>query len=347
MTQSAAHMLSALQTNPLNKKGNTATAPESVVRAVQEASQKVGVSFSYLMTKAATESSFNPNARAKSSSAAGLYQFIESTWLDMVKKHGAEYGLGDMASKIARTSSGKLVVTDKAAKQDILALRNDPKVSALMAAEYAGENKAILEKSLGRAATDTDLYLAHFLGAGGACKFLKAMSGDADCSAAAVLPTAASANPAIFYSKSTGEAKSLQDIYAHFAKKFEGSGVSTDIPTGNAGTAYAQADSLPAVTKTGEATAQLALAALDDVRGQINQERATSLRMAQRSTLPTARSGAISMDAALLLSSLEVPKSAEWNGNRVLAYPSVTAAAVAAGQQTAAALPGSLFRAQA
>jgi hypothetical protein len=343
MTQSATHMLSALQTNPLNKKGNSAAAPESVVRAVQEASQKVGVSFSYLMTKAATESSFNPNARAKSSSAAGLYQFIESTWLDMVKKHGADYGLGDMASKITRTSAGKLVVTDKAAKQDILALRNDPKMSALMAAEYAGENKAILEKSLGREATDTDLYLAHFLGAGGACKFLKAMSGDADCSAAAILPTAASANPAIFYSKSTGEAKSLQDIYAHFAKKFEGSGAGSDMPTGTVGTAYAQADSVPA-TKTGEATAQIALAALDDVRGQINQERATSMRMAQRSTLPAARSGAISMDTALLLSSLEVPKSAEWSGNRVLAYPSVTAGA-AASQQTS--LPGSLFRAQA
>ena len=84
-----------------------------VLNGIQQASANTGVDFSYLMAQAAKESGFNPEAKAKTSSASGLYQFVEQTWLSVVRKHGAEYGLGDMASKIKIADDGKLVVADR------------------------------------------------------------------------------------------------------------------------------------------------------------------------------------------------------------------------------------------
>lgn len=195
--------------------------PAHIYQAVSEASAKVGVSFAYLMTKASTESSFNPNAQASTSSASGLYQFIERTWLDMVDKHGAAYGLEKYANAITRRADGTPVVADRALRKEILDLRKDPEVSALMAAEYAGENKEFLEKRLNRDVTDTDLYLAHFLGAGGAARFLKAMAANPSSRAASVLPEAASANRGVFYASGSGRALSLQAVYERFENKFE------------------------------------------------------------------------------------------------------------------------------
>lgn len=195
--------------------------PANIYRAVADASQRVGVSFAYLMTKAQTESSFNPNAQAGTSSASGLYQFISSTWLDMVKKHGAEYGLGDMAAAITRRADGSLTVRDPALRREILDLRKDPQFSAYMAAEYASENREYLASKLNRDITDTDLYLAHFMGAGGATRFLQAMERNPDQRAAAVMPAAASANTNVFYSSSSGRALTLAQVYDRFDRKFE------------------------------------------------------------------------------------------------------------------------------
>jgi len=205
--------------------GNTAAkgveVPAHIYRAVADASQRVGVSFAYLMSKAETESSFNANAQAGTSSAKGLYQFIESTWLDMVKKNGAEYGLEKYANAITRRSNGSLTVADPALRREILALRKDPQLSAYMAAEYANENRQYLSARLNREVTDTDLYMAHFLGAGGAVKFLTAMDKNPNQRAAAILPTAADANHGVFYSRSSGNALSLAQVYDRFNRKFD------------------------------------------------------------------------------------------------------------------------------
>lgn len=207
-----------------NSATNGVEVPAHIYQAVADASQKVGVSFSYLMTKASTESGFDSTAQAKTSSASGLYQFISSTWLDMVKKHGADYGLGDLANAITRKSDGTLTVANPTTRQQILDLRKDPKISAYMAAEYAGENRKYLASRLNRDVTDTDLYMAHFLGAGGAVRFLKAMDQNPNQNAAAVLPDAASANKSVFYrSSGNGRALTLAQVYERFDQRFESS----------------------------------------------------------------------------------------------------------------------------
>ena len=131
----------------------------SVQTAIAAASRKTGIDFNYLLGQAQVESGMRADARAGTSSATGLYQFIEQSWLGVVKQHGAEHGLGWAADSIKQTGSGRYVVSDPAARSAILALRKDPETAALMAAEHAADNKAALETSLGRPATGTDLYM--------------------------------------------------------------------------------------------------------------------------------------------------------------------------------------------
>ncbi len=213
-------------TVPVSSLGSKAASgsgavPAPVYQAVADASARTGVSFSYLLTKASTESGFNTEAKARTSSATGLYQFIERTWLDMVDKHGADYGLEDMAEAITRRADGSLTVSDRATRQKILDLRKDAGLSAAMAAEYAAENKTYLTKRLGREVTDTDLYLAHFLGAEGAGRFLTALARNGQSSAASVVPQAAETNENVFYTRQ-GHARTLAEVYANFSRKFEG-----------------------------------------------------------------------------------------------------------------------------
>ncbi len=197
-----------------------ANIPKAVLGAIKNASAKTGVDFSYLMAQASAESSFNPKARAKTSSATGLFQFLDQTWLQMVKKYGAEHGMGDYAEKISLTKSGRAVVADAATRQEILNLRKDPEKASLMAAEMAAENGSRLEARLGRKVDAADLYMAHFLGAGGAMQFLKTLDHAPQKKADALLPEAAKANSAVFYDRAGGKARSVSDVYALLAGKF-------------------------------------------------------------------------------------------------------------------------------
>lgn len=198
-----------------------AGAAPDVINAIRTASQRTGVDFSYLVEKAAAESSFNPNATASTSSATGLYQFIEQTWLGTVKAHGADHGMADAAANIERTSTGRFVVRDPDARQAILDMRRDAKAAALMAGEFAADNKAHLESRLGGEVGSTELYFAHFMGAGGATKFLTALRQNPDQIAADIFPREAAANRGVFFDRATGAKRSLQEVYDFFDKKFE------------------------------------------------------------------------------------------------------------------------------
>lgn len=215
-----------MQTTAKSLENNTLAAlaqraAPAVVSAIKTAAQKTGVNFAYLMEQAAAESSFRPDAKAKTSSASGLYQFIESTWLGMVRDHGEKYGLSHYAEAI--DARGR--VKDPAMRREILALRNDPDVAALMAGEFAADNKRYLER-FGNRIGDigaTELYMAHFLGAGGAASFLKAHKTNPLAVAADMLPQAARANYNVFYNSKTGKPRTVAEVYDFFDKKFSAS----------------------------------------------------------------------------------------------------------------------------
>ena len=162
--------------------------------AIARASQATGVDFQYLLAQAKLESSLNPSAQASTSSAAGLYQFTQGTWLETLDRHGEAHGLGWAGSAI---EGGR--ITDPEMRSQIMAMRYDADASALMAAELASDNRADLAAILGREPDAAELYLGHFLGSAGASSFLSALAADPSQSAAAILPRAAAANRGIFY----------------------------------------------------------------------------------------------------------------------------------------------------
>ena len=186
---------------------------DQVTAAIRRASRTTGTTFDYLLNTAMRESSLDPSARAKTSSARGLYQFIESTWLSMVKEEGPKYGLAAQAAAIERGSDGQYRVRDPLARAQILKLREDPQIAAVMAGALAARNSAELSGTLGRKPTSGELYLAHFLGAGGAKSLIALQKNNPNASAAAAFPEAARANQSIFHG-ANGKPKSAADVFA-------------------------------------------------------------------------------------------------------------------------------------
>ncbi|MEY2883623.1 MAG: hypothetical protein RL490_1347 [Pseudomonadota bacterium] len=197
-----------------------------VTQTVQHAAARTGVDFSYLLAQARVESGLNPRAAARTSSARGLYQFTSGTWLETVRKHGAAHGLGWAADALQSGAAG----AGSAARATILALRDNAEAAALMAGEFARDNAHALERKLGRAAGATELYLAHFLGAGGAGKFLSALASQPGAAAASLLPAAAAANRGIFYAKD-GTPRTLAEVHDRFAAKLAAKAPVQSLPT--------------------------------------------------------------------------------------------------------------------
>lgn len=172
-------------------------AGSQVVAGIRNAAAATGVGFGVLASKAAIESGFQPNAQAATSSARGLFQFTEQTWLATVKEHGAEHDLGAEAEAITRAGS-RLTVQDPAERSRILALRDNPEISARLAAEHLKDISEALTPVLGRKPDAAELYLGHFLGTGGATAVLRTAASDPNRAASDILPAAARANPRIF-----------------------------------------------------------------------------------------------------------------------------------------------------
>jgi hypothetical protein len=192
----------------------------SVTGAIRQAAQKTGANFNYLLATARVESNLNPNAQATSSSAGGLFQFIEQTWLGTVKHAGPALGYGRYADAVTMTSSGRFEVQDPGLRQQILSLRNDPSANALMAGAFTKWNGDWLSAKLGRTPTEGELYLAHFLGAAGAGKLITTASASPQANAAAVFPRAAGANRSIFYNKQ-GEPRSVAQVYNMMVGRYD------------------------------------------------------------------------------------------------------------------------------
>ncbi|MBR0792721.1 lytic transglycosylase domain-containing protein [Bradyrhizobium manausense] len=184
-----------------------------VAGAIKQASNQTGVSFEYMLTTAKMESDFDPSAGATTSSAHGLYQFIDQTWLGTVKEAGTQLGYGSYSDAITRTSSGSYTVDDPFMKRSIMKLRDDPEAASSMAAALTQSNSFKLTGLLGRRPSDSELYMAHFMGVGGAAKLIANAEDNPQAVGARLFPNAASANRSIFYAKD-GRARSVSEVYS-------------------------------------------------------------------------------------------------------------------------------------
>lgn len=196
--------------------------PSEVTAAISRAASRTGVDFNYLVAQARIESGLDPKAQARTSSARGLYQFIDTTWLRTIDKHGDKHGLAWAGEAI---TGGR--IADPSLRAEIMALRDNPDASALMAAELALDNRDGLRATLGREPDNAELYLAHFLGLGGAQQFLSALVIDPVRSAELVNPAAARANRGIFFDG--GRARTVDEVMTVIRNKI---GAATDASAG-------------------------------------------------------------------------------------------------------------------
>ena len=192
-----------------------------VTGAIQQAAKATGTSFQYLLATAKVESNLNPNAAAKTSSAGGLFQFIEQTWLGTIKEAGPSLGYGRYANAISRTDSGRYVVTDPATKAEILKLRQDPTANAMMAGVLTKSNAAVLSQKLGRA-TDRRraLHRAFSRRQGRRDTDRSIRAEDPAATAASVFPNAARANRSIFFDKE-GRPRNVAEVSATLSNRFQ------------------------------------------------------------------------------------------------------------------------------
>ena len=188
-----------------------------MTRTLRQAAQETGTDFNFLLRTAARESNFDVRAEASTSSAAGMFQFIEQTWLGVMQRRGADHGYGDAAAAISRDAQGRYVVEDPVQRQRILDMRFDAEASARMAGELAAENANVIETRIGRPASTGELYAAHFLGAQGAATLIENAEASPDARADRLFPAAARANRSIFYDG--GRPRSSAEVLASLTRE--------------------------------------------------------------------------------------------------------------------------------
>lgn len=209
-----------IKATPMLVDANSGTSAANVTGAIRQASKLTGTSFQYLLATAKVESNFNPNATVATSSARGLFQFIDQTWLSTLKEAGPSLGYGQYADAIEKAPSGSFTVADPAMRSRIMKLRQDPTANAVMAGAFTKNNAAKLATRLGRQPTEGELYIAHFLGASGAAKLIGLAATRPKDSAAAIFPNAAKANRSIFYDREGG-ARSLAQVTSVLVGKYD------------------------------------------------------------------------------------------------------------------------------
>ena len=191
-----------------------------VEAAIQRASSATGVDFGFLLGAAKRESGYNPAARSQTSSATGLFQFVDQTWMSTLKKHGAKYGYARYAELIQQGSDGRFHIEGAEARKAVMDLRLDPHAAALMAGELASDHASYLRGRVGRAPTAGELYAAHFLGPQGSARLIEAARDTPQASAATLFPDAAAANHAIFYRG--GRPASVSEVYLNLTRTESG-----------------------------------------------------------------------------------------------------------------------------
>ncbi len=194
-----------------------------IVAAIRLGSMRTGVDFPYMMELAAAESSFDPSARAATTTATGMYQFKELTWLEAIMNYGSRYGLGHYASLVEEVPDKRGYlrpqIGDPELLQRVLDLRLDPHLSAVFAGERVRASRRELSSTLAREPGRTDLYLSHFFGTSGAISFLRAMQEDPQQIAGKVFPGPARRNRGIFQ-KRNDIPRTIAEVYHLLTRKF-------------------------------------------------------------------------------------------------------------------------------
>ena len=192
----------------------------AVTGAIRKAAQSTGANFDYLLTTAKVESNLDPNSTISTSTATGLFQFLDQTWLGVMKTAGRAFGFGQYADAISQTSSGRYVVEDSALRDEMMKLRRDPAANAVMGGVITQQNAAVLAKRIGRKPTEGELYVAHFFGPHAASRVLQLAASEPNSDAVALFPEAARANRSVFYDRQ-GNARTIAGVRDELVRRYQ------------------------------------------------------------------------------------------------------------------------------
>jgi len=187
-------------------------AQRDFVKDIVNAARDTKVDPITLLAMCAQESGLGKRNEASTSTGRGPFQFLEQTWLYMVKNHGHRYNMGAEAAKITVDKNGKMKVDDPVALQQILKLRYNTYLSAAIAGEMLQLAKEGIEKSVKRSLSTEEMYLSHVMGEGGARKLLLLAQGaKKNAPATRSFPAAAKANEGLFYKSENGRKRPVSN----------------------------------------------------------------------------------------------------------------------------------------
>lgn len=219
------------------RDAETYDVPAYAMAAIRLAEMRLGADFEFMTDLAHQESTFRKNVRARTSSAAGMYQFTIDTWLNNVYRQGCDYGFQDYADMITyeleeltpwqirhdREARIRPTIKDNFERASILGMRNSHFLSTLMAVENSAYEIALVESFLGREiTTNTEKYIVHFLGIEDSYFFFKAFDENPDAIAADLLVEPARSNQRVFYNRrgKNKTARTYQQVFDYFEEKF-------------------------------------------------------------------------------------------------------------------------------
>jgi hypothetical protein len=192
----------------------------TVTGAIRRAAASTGANFDYLLATAKVESNLDPNLTVSTSTATGLFQFIDQTWLGVMKTAGRAFGFERYADAITQTSSGRYVVEDISLREEMMKLRKDPAANAVMGGVITQQNAAVLANRIGRKPTDGELYVAHFFGPYAAARVIELAGSEPNAEAAALFPDAARANRSVFYDRQ-GNARTIAGVRDELVRRYQ------------------------------------------------------------------------------------------------------------------------------
>ena len=201
-------------------------ADPALIDILLEVSEKTETDFELLALKAMLESDLGRNTTNPSSTARGVFQYIETTWLTLMARYGERIGHKDYAESVKFDAITKEPYVDRLSRYsraEILKLRFDTRVAALIKAHQMKEETPLMEifkdsKKL----SATDHYIAHMMGLGMAKDFYALKNQESDKilthSGNPLFREAAILNPAFFYDEK-GAALTAPQAYKNFTAR--------------------------------------------------------------------------------------------------------------------------------
>src|SRR5919197_1421150 len=229
--KSLAGFYGTLRGSPMPADANTPPRPPApipnvrpsiptVTGAIRRAAVSTGANFDYLLATAKVESNLDPNLTVSTSTATGLFQFIDQTWLGVMKTAGRAFGFERYADAITQTSSGRYVVEDAGLREEMMKLRKDPAANAVMGGVITQQNAAVLANRIGRKPTEGELYVAHFFGPYAAARVIELAGSEPNAEAAVLFPDAARANRSVFYDRQ-GNARTIAGVRDELVRRYQ------------------------------------------------------------------------------------------------------------------------------